>query len=261
LGVGTSHGHLNTQDSPRPGLRGSHHLLPYSILCSSERRLHPNGFFSRDSQGGVPKLSWFGLPGLWAFITSRPELGSRRALNQTCSSRQELSNAMSHFCCRRREEVDSRLFVVGSQIASLIPGSFAHNLGCRCPNGQCEVSLDIYASTPFQWYQTTPMRGVLALQLELWIFGSPGGLQVPTFGSVGFTLTLSPKWGCDKKCCNYAITNLSQPYFGRVRGWFPHSQNGDLGVCYDSWKFRVRLQGSKHLASWRSLYHWKAIKV
>jgi hypothetical protein len=41
------------------------------------------------------------------------------------------------------------------------------------------------------------MRGVLALQLELWVFGSPGGLQVPTFGSVGFTLTLSPKWGCD----------------------------------------------------------------
>ncbi len=41
------------------------------------------------------------------------------------------------------------------------------------------------------------MRGVLALQLELWVFESPGGLQVPTFGSVGFTLTLSPKWGCD----------------------------------------------------------------
>ncbi len=39
--------------------------------------------------------------------------------------------------------------------------------------------------------KNTPMRGVLALQLELWIFESPGGLQVPTFGSVGFTLTLS----------------------------------------------------------------------
>jgi hypothetical protein len=25
--------------------------------CSSARGLHPNGFFSRDSQGGVPKLS------------------------------------------------------------------------------------------------------------------------------------------------------------------------------------------------------------
>jgi hypothetical protein len=44
------------------------------------------------------------------------------------------------------------------------------------------------------------MRGVLALQLELYVFGSLGGLQVSTFGSVGFTLTLSPKWGCDKWC-------------------------------------------------------------
>jgi hypothetical protein len=123
----------------------------YSILCSSARRLHPNGSFSRDSKGGVPKLSRFGLPGLWAFITSRPKLRSGRALNQTCSSRRDLSNAMSHSCCKLREEVDSRLFVVGSQTVSLIPGpSFAHNLGCRCPNGQCEASLDIYTSRPFQ---------------------------------------------------------------------------------------------------------------
>jgi hypothetical protein len=28
--------------------------------------------------------------------------------------------------------------------------SFAHNLGCRCPNGQCEAIFDIYASRPFQ---------------------------------------------------------------------------------------------------------------
>jgi hypothetical protein len=39
------------------------------------------------------------------------------------------------------------------------------------------------------------MRGFLAFQLELWIFESPGGLHFPTFGSVGFTLTLSPKVG------------------------------------------------------------------
>ncbi len=57
LGVGTSHGHFGPQDSPRPGLGGSHHLPPYSILCSSPLRLHPNGSFSRDSQVGVLKLS------------------------------------------------------------------------------------------------------------------------------------------------------------------------------------------------------------
>ncbi len=46
--------------------------------------------------------------------------------------------------------------------------------------------------------KNTPMQGVLTPELELWIFGSPGGLQVPTFGNVSFILTLNPKWGCDK---------------------------------------------------------------
>jgi len=82
-----------------------------------------------------------------------PDYGvrSRRHLNQSCSPRQDLSNAVSHFQFGRREEVDSRLLVVGSQTASLTPGpSFAHNLGCRCPNDQCEAIFDIYVSRPFQ---------------------------------------------------------------------------------------------------------------
>jgi len=69
LGVGTSHRHFDTLDSPRPGLGGSHHLPPYNILCSSPWELHPNGTFSRDSQVGVPKLSRVGLPGLWTLRT------------------------------------------------------------------------------------------------------------------------------------------------------------------------------------------------
>jgi hypothetical protein len=61
---------------------------------------------------------------------------------------------MSHSQFGRREEVDSRLLVVGSQIASLTPGlSFAHNLGCKCPNGQCEAIFNIYVSRPFQLHQ------------------------------------------------------------------------------------------------------------
>jgi len=150
FGVGTYHGHLDTQDSPWPGLEGSHHLPPYSILCVSPRRLHPNGSFSRDSQVGVPKLSRVGVPGLWMVIAPRPELGSGRALNQSCSSRRELFNAMLHSLRRHWEEVDSRLLVVGSQTGSLTPDlSFAHNLGFRCPNGQCDAILDIYASRSF----------------------------------------------------------------------------------------------------------------
>ncbi len=151
MGVGTSHGHFDTQDSPRPGLKGSHHLPPYSILCTSPPRLHPNGSFSRDSQGGVPKLSRVGVPGLWDFVAPRPDLRSGRGLNQSCSPPRELSNAMSYSRSARREQVNSRLLVVGSQTASLTPGpSFAPNLGCRCPNGSCEAILDIYISRPFQ---------------------------------------------------------------------------------------------------------------
>jgi hypothetical protein len=150
LGVGTSHGHFHTQDSPRPKLEGSHHLPPYIILCVSPRRLHPNGSFSRDSQIGVLKLSQVGVPGLWTFITPRPKIGLGRGLNQSCSSRRKLSNVMSPSFRRRREEVDSQLLEVGSQTGSLTPGLFfAHNLGCRCPNGPCEAILGIYTSRPF----------------------------------------------------------------------------------------------------------------
>jgi hypothetical protein len=145
---------LDSLDSPWPGLGGSHHLPPYSMLCVTPRRLHSNGFLSRDSQSGVPKLFRFGLPGLWTVIASHPNLWSGRGLNQCCSSRRELFNTVLHSPSTRWERVDSRLLVVGSQIASLTPGpSFAHNLGCRCPNDSCKAILDIYTSRPFQWYK------------------------------------------------------------------------------------------------------------
>jgi hypothetical protein len=65
---------LDSLDSLRLGLGGSHHLPPYNILCASSPHLHPNGIFSWDSQSGVPKLSRFGLLRLWAFITSCSDL-------------------------------------------------------------------------------------------------------------------------------------------------------------------------------------------
>jgi hypothetical protein len=134
--------------------RGSHHLPPYSILCVSPRHLHPNGTFSRHSQSGVSKLSQFGLPGLWVFITSRSDLWLGWGLKQTCSSPQKLSNCVLHSNCTRQDWVDSRLLVVGSQTTSLTPSlSFDHNLCCRCPNGSCEAILDIYISGPFQRYK------------------------------------------------------------------------------------------------------------
>jgi hypothetical protein len=147
-------GNTDTQDSPRPGLGGSHHLPPYSILCSSRRRWHPNGHFSRDSRVGVPKFSRVGVPGLWTPISPDSRVRSRCGLKQSCSPCRELSNAVSHSQIGCREQVDSRLLVVGSQTGSLTPGpSFAHNFPFRCPNEQCEPILDIYVSRAFQRYQ------------------------------------------------------------------------------------------------------------
>jgi hypothetical protein len=109
-----------------------------------------------------PECVPVGLLGLWTTITPRPDLGSGRGLNQYCSPRQDLFNDVSHSPSSRQERVDSRLLVVGSQTASLTPGpSFAHNLGCRCPNDQCEVIFDIYASRPFQWHQEHPNASFL----------------------------------------------------------------------------------------------------
>ena len=149
LGLATGTWTHKTHHGPDSGV--SHHLIPYSILCVTPQRGHPNGFLSRDSQSGVPKLSRVGVPGLWTNITSRPDLRSGRGLNQSCSPQRELSNAMLHSQSARREWVDSRLLVVGSQTSSLTPGpSFAHNLGDICPNGQCEAIFNIYSSRPFQ---------------------------------------------------------------------------------------------------------------
>jgi hypothetical protein len=98
-----------------------------------------------------------GVPGLWELITPDCKVWSRQGLNQTCRPCRHLSNDVSHSQFGGRQEVDSRLLVVGSQSASLTPGpSFAHNLGDKCWNGQCEAIFDIYASRPFQWHWEHP---------------------------------------------------------------------------------------------------------
>jgi hypothetical protein len=117
---------------------------PYNILCIASPHQHPNGFYSRDSQGGVPGPSRFRLLKLWEVTTPSSNLGLERGLNQTCSSTQELSNGVLHSFCTPRGRVDSGRFVVGSETASLTLGpSFDHNLCCRCPNGPCEAIFDI----------------------------------------------------------------------------------------------------------------------
>jgi len=148
--LGQITGNTDSLDSPRPGLGGSQHLPPYSIQCVTPPHPHPNGFYSRDSQGGVPKLSRFGLPGLWELITLGLDLGLKRGLKQTCSSPQNLSNGVSHSIRTHWVRVDSWLFVVRSQIVNLtLDPSFDHNLSYRCLNGLCEAIFEIYTSRPF----------------------------------------------------------------------------------------------------------------
>ncbi len=174
---------LDSLDSPRPELRGSHHLPPYSIFCAFPPHLHSNGTFSRDSQSGVPKLSWFGLSGLWAFITFRSDLQLAWGLKKTCSSPLELSNGVSYSTCTHQDQVDSRLLVVRSQTASLTPDpSFNYNLCCICQNGSYEAILDIYTSRTFQRYEENLDAKCFTPIIAFWIFGSLRRSQVPFLG-------------------------------------------------------------------------------
>jgi hypothetical protein len=101
---------------------------------------------------------------------------------------------VSHSTCTHRGRVDSWLLVVGSQTASLIPDpSFDHNLCCSCPNGSCKAIFDICTSKPFQQYKKHINVRCFDPCNQLWVFGSPVGLQVPTFESVSFILTRASK--------------------------------------------------------------------
>jgi hypothetical protein len=153
---------------------------------------------------GLPKWSPEIVPTrlseLWTVITRNFRVWLRRGLNQSCSPRWDLSKAMSHTWIWCREGVDSRLLVVGSQTTNLTPGpSFAHNLGCRCPNGQCEAIFDIYVSRYFQWHHEHPNEVFWALMSSSEHSGVPEHSKSPTFPNVRLHPHTWPKWGCDKK--------------------------------------------------------------
>jgi hypothetical protein len=152
--LGPTTGNSDSQDSPWPGLGGSHHLPPYSILCASPGGPHPNSILSQDSQVGVPKLPKLGLPWLWGPITFRVDLALRWGLKQSCNPCQKVSNGVLQDTWTQVNRVDSWLLVVGSQTThSTSNPSFGQNLCFTCLNGWCEPILDIYVSINFQWYK------------------------------------------------------------------------------------------------------------
>jgi hypothetical protein len=150
--VGTSHGLIRIHMTHHgPGSGGVTTILPIVFSVPLHCTCTQMALFPETPKMESRNCPGFGLPGLWDIVASRPDLRSGRGLNQTCSPLRELSNAVSHSIFGCRKEVDSRLLVVGSQIASLTSGpSFAHNLGYKCPNDQCEAILDIYTSRSFQ---------------------------------------------------------------------------------------------------------------
>jgi hypothetical protein len=160
LGVGQATGTLDHKIHHGPDL-GEATTFPHIVFSATPH----GGYIQMALFPETPKLESRNCPEtvlvrvlrLWELITLDYRVWLRRGLNQSCSPRRDLFNAMSHSQFGGREEVDYRLLVVGSRIASLTPGlSFAHNLGDRCPNGQCEAIFDIYASRPFQRHQEHP---------------------------------------------------------------------------------------------------------
>ncbi len=137
--------HLWCQDEPRATRTHKTHHSPdlgeattFPLIVYS-RPLHgahiQMTFLSRDFRVGVPKSRQWGLSQLWSRITLRTNLGSKCGLQKSCSSRRELFNGMWHVVFSQVNRVDSRLFLVGSQIPILTPGpAFGHNLCFRCPN-------------------------------------------------------------------------------------------------------------------------------
>jgi len=159
---------------------------------------------------GTPKLESrncfetvpIGVPGLWELITPDCQVWSQRGLNQSCSPCRDLSNAMSHSQFGGRESSE----LVGSQTACLTSGpSFAHNLGCKCPNDQCEAIFDIYVSRPFQWHQehlNARCFGPCCWTLNIRESRRTSNPQLWKCWASPHTW---PKWGCD-------IGNLTPDY-------------------------------------------------
>ncbi len=143
-----------------------------------------------------------GVPGLWELITPDCRVQSQWGLNQSCSSPWELSNVVSHSRIGCQEKVDSWLLVVKSQTVNLTLGpSFAHNLGCRCPNDQCEAILDIYVSTPFQWHQEHLNARCFGPYCQTLKIRESRRIPSPQLWECEFHPHTWPKWGCNK-CCH-----------------------------------------------------------
>ncbi len=202
---------LDSLDSPRPGLGGSHHLPPYSILYVAPPRPRSSDSLSRDSQSGVPKLSQFGTLRTLGHhnFSPQPPIGTRSKPIFYLSSRAfQRYVALPH----RTSGSDRFLTFCGRESNCQFDFglSFAHNLGCRCPNDSCEAILDIYTSRPFQWYQEHFNARFFDACNQALNFRESQRTPNPQLWECEFHPHTWPKWGCDiNKEWNLIITKFN----------------------------------------------------
>ncbi len=249
MGVGTSHGHFGPWDTPRPGPREYATTILPIVYSATLRRTYIQvaqipGTPEMESRNCLEIVAT-GLPELWTAITLDCRLGSRRGLSRSCSPRRDLSNAMWHAQIGCREGIDSRLLMVGSQIASLTPGpSFAHNLGCRCPNCQCEGIFDIYVSRPFQRHQEHPNARCFSPCCRALNIRESRRTPNPRFFQVlGFTPTLGQSRVATENVTTYSFQCLVNGYNE------PHVQNIWKGSDFTTYLWNCR--ESPTIVSWR----------
>ncbi len=134
---------------------------------------------------------------------------------------------MSHATSTHGNQVDSRLFMVGSQTTSLTFGlSFFHNLSYRCPNGSCKPISDMYASIAFRWYKELFNAKCFNLYNHSLKVREPTGTPTPTMGAhLGvwvFILTFSLKAKVVTLWIKLPIWLLTTKSWKSL--WFPYVQ-------------------------------------
>jgi hypothetical protein len=113
----------------------------------------------------------------------------------------------------------------------------------------------------FNDIKNASMQGVLTPTIALWIFGNPGGLPSPIFGSVSGDFTTPSKWGCDMQHCfnstfatSSSITTLQHRFYNIVFCSITSTlplQHYLLQHRFYSWVVaRFRVFGGAEVGSW-----------
>jgi len=152
FGAKTNHGQIWTHKTHHGLNLGKATTFPLIVYFMPLHKAHIQMTFcpgipkweSRNSQVGVLKFPNMELMQLWEPITLCADHRSRWVPKQSCNLHRKLFNGMFHVLCTPRNQGNSWLLMIGSQITNLIHGlSFGHNLCFRCPNGSYEPILDI----------------------------------------------------------------------------------------------------------------------